>query len=440
MKAHGFLPRIRSFLSHRIIANIYWLSVTQLVSYVCPLLNVVFLTRALGPSAWGTLATFQALSNWFNLVIEYGFSLSGAREVAQSREDPGKLERALASVLWAKLTLASALAALVLCGLWVMPLLHDHPRLTVCAIAVAMGPSLTPMWFYQGLEQMRAAAIIEVSGRLTGTVLTVSFVRHPSQIWMALLIPGLASLTATAINYARLYFHYSFILPSPRLVWHALTFGWSMFVYRSSISLYTIGNAFILALFVAPEYVGYYAAAERVARYSTAVLAPLSQALFPRISYLTAVNFAQAANLAAKSFRIIAAIGVFLGAVTFFAAPLVVPIFLGQRFDGAIPALRILSLLPPIMAISSFVGLHWLVPLRKDAVVNISIVSAGVANLLLALLLAPRFRQNGMAWAVVIAETIVTVLLLIYLQRKHLFPASGGGSTLIRVFQVEILK
>ena len=198
-----------------------------------------------------------------------------------------------------------------------------------------------------------------------------------------------------------------------------------MFIYRSSISLYTIGNAFLLALFVQPEYVGYYAAAERIARYSTAALMPLSQALFPRISYLAALNFIRAADLAATSFRWMTGLGILLGAATFFAAPVLTAALLGPRFNGAIPALRILSLLPPVVAISSFIGLHWLVPLRKDSVVNASILVAGVVNFVLAVLLAPRFRQYGMAWAVVIAETIVTMTLLIYLKRKSLFPSRG---------------
>ncbi len=320
VKVCARVPFARDLISHRIIGNIYWLAITQAGSYVCPLLNVIFLTRALGPSAWGVLATFQALSNWFNLVIEYGFGLSAVREVAQNRNRPRELERILASVLWAKVALITALAALIAFCWPFVPLLRHHPQLTVCAVAVAVGPSLTPAWFYQGLEQMRGASIIDVAGRTAGTILTVLIVRSPAQVWMALLIPGAAGFAAAFLNHARLYRSYSFVLPSPGLVWHALRFGWSMFVFRSSVSLYTIGNALILALFVTPEYVGYYAAAERIARYSTAALSPVSQALFPRMSYLVATNIAEAGQLAARSFRFIAGLGIVVGSATFLGA------------------------------------------------------------------------------------------------------------------------
>lgn len=423
-KYRELVSPLRSVTSRRVFVNIYWLTITQSASYICPLLNVIFLARALGPNAWGTLATFQALTNWFALVVEYGFSMSAVREVAQNRDRPHVLKNILASVLWAKIALSLSLAVVGACGLTLVPLLHNHPLLTVCAIVVAVGSSLTPTWFYQGIEQIRGAAAIDVVGRVAGTILTVTIVRSPSQAWVALLIPGLASFAAALTNHARLYRQYSFVLPSRRLVWDALKFGWSMFIFRSSVSLYTIGNAFVLALFVAPEYVGYYAAAERIARYSTSALGPVSQVFFPRISYLVETDVALAAQFAAKSFRLMAALGIILGSLTFLIAPVVAHFLLGNRFAPSVPVLRILSLLPPLIAISSFFGFQWLLPLRKDAIVNAAILFAGIVNLALAAIWAPRFRQFGMAWAVVSAEMLVTATLLLYLKRHRLFPTT----------------
>ncbi len=84
--------------------------------------------------------------------------------------------------------------------------------------------------------------------------------------------------------------------------------------------------------------------------------------------------------------------------------------------------LRILALLPPLIAVSNFFGFQWLLPLRKDSIVNATILFAGIANLALAVILAPRLRQYGMAWAVVSAEALVTGTLLVYLKRSRLFP------------------
>ena len=80
---------------------------------------------------------------------------------------------------------------------------------------------------------------------------------------------------------------------------------------------------------------------------------------------------------------------------------------MGPGFAEAVPVLRILSVLPPLLAITHSVGLQWLLPSGRDAEVNRIILSAGALNLILAILLAPHFAYLGMAWAVVCAETLV---------------------------------
>ena len=59
--------------------------------------------------------------------------------------------------------------------------------------------------------------------------------------------------------------------------------GWTMFFFRSSVSLYTVGNAFISGLFATPAAVGYYAAAEKLSRAAFAALNPIYQAVYPRV-------------------------------------------------------------------------------------------------------------------------------------------------------------
>ena len=411
-------------MNPNVISNVSWLFLVQVASYASPLMNVLFLTRALGPRAWGTLATFQALASCLSLIVEYGFGLSATREVAQSRDHPRVLEQLLAAVLAAKLGLSVTLALVLACCYPAVPILKTHPLLTTCAVAVAIGPSLTPLWFYQGLERIKSAALIDLAGRTAGTVLTVTIVRHPSQVWLALAIPGLAGLSSTTVNHLKLYRTYRFVPPTLKLIVRALRLGWSMFLYRSSVSLYTIGNAFILAMFVAPEYVGYYAAAEKIARSVIGLLAPISQAVLPRVSYLVHTNLKQAAIFARTCFRLTSLLGIAAGIVTFVTAPTVTSVLLGHKFAEVASALRILALLPPLIAMSNALGFQWLFPLRRDSALNTAIALAGLLNVSLALMLAPAFRHQGMAWAVVAAEGFVTFSFFAYLKVNRLSPGA----------------
>lgn len=99
--------------------------------------------------------------------------------------------------------------------------------------------------------------------------------------------------------------------------------------------------------------------------------------------------------------------GFLLGASLFAFAPLIVHLLMGNSFGPAVPVLRILALLPPLLSITHSVGLQWLLPHGQDAEVNRIILTAGALNLALAVFLAPHFAHIGMAWSVVCTEAFV---------------------------------
>lgn len=116
--------------------------------------------------------------------------------------------------------------------------------------------------------------------------------------------------------------------------------------------------------------------------------------------------------------------GVVMGALVFFLSPFLVRMVLGGEFAAAVPILRILALLPPLIALSNVFGIQWMLPLGMDRAFNTIIVLAGLINLGLAVVFAPLFGGVGMAWAVVSAEIFVTGGIYILLRLRKLDPMS----------------
>ncbi len=153
--------------------------------------------------------------------------------------------------------------------------------------------------------------------------------------------------------------------------------------------------------------VGYFASAEKVSRAAFGLLNPIRETLYPRISHIISQSPFRAAQLARIGAAVSISGGVLLGLSLLIFAPWLVAVVLGPGFAEAVPVLRILSVLPPLLAITHSVGLQWLLPSGRDVEVNRIILSAGLLNLILAVVLAPHFAQVGMALAVVCAETLV---------------------------------
>jgi len=396
--------------------------VLQIGSYLLPIATIVFLARLLGPRDWGSLAFMQAFAGYVMLVVTYGFNYSATREVARHRSDPDHLADLLAGVLGAKvaLTILSIVVVVPLSEL-VAPI-HRNQSLLWPAMLWALSLSYSLNWFFQGLERMAFVARWETAARVLSLAGIVMLVRSPADTWKVLAIQGSMMTVAVVVELVVTYREVRFRLPSAGLVIWTLGLGWSTFLYQGALSFYTVGNGFILGLFGTPAAVGYYVGAEKISKAFATMLFPITQAVYPRISHLASHARGDAARMARTNLFLVGAAGCVMGLCVYFGAPTLVRIVLGPGFDNAVVVLRILALLPPLIAISNVLGIQWMLALGLDRLVNAVVISACMLNVSLALILVPRYQQVGMAVAVVASEALVAFGLYALLRIRNLDP------------------
>jgi PST family polysaccharide transporter len=407
---------------NRLVRNALGLYALQLGNYLLPIATIVFLARMLGPHSWGSLAFMQAFASYVFLVVTYGFNFSATREVARHRDQPDQLADLLAGVLGAKAALTVVSLVVVVPLSFVLAPTHRNLGLLWPALLWALSMAHSLSWFYQGLERMTFVARWETAARALSLVGILLLVRSPADTWKVLAIQGGLFTAAVAVELAVAYREVRFRTPSRGLVLQTLRLGWSTFLYQGALSFYTVGNAFILGLFATPTVVGYYVGAEKISKSFVTMLFPITQAIYPRISHLASAAPAEAARLARTSLFVLGTAGVVMGVAIFVWAPILVQIVLGPGFDNAIIVLRILALLPPLIAVSNVLGIQWMLALGLDRLVNAVVFAACLLNITLAILLVPRYLHVGMAAAVVASESLVAFGLYVVLKARHLDP------------------
>jgi PST family polysaccharide transporter len=417
--------RLREWSVDRNLArNVASLYGVQFTNYILPLITIPYLTRVLGPGVWGLVAFAQAFGAYAGIGIEYGFHLSATRAVAASRESKAELANLVAGVMGAKLLLAMGAAALALLIKPWVPLFHDHPAYLWAAVFWAAAQSLSMLWYYQGVERMRPIAVLDIVGRTAATAAIFILVRRPEDGWRVLALQGCGAIFSFAVAAAVVYREIPLRLPTWRLTRNALKMGWSMFLFRSSMSLYGAGNSFILGLLAAPEAVGFYAGAEKLARALMGLLVPVHQGLYPRLSHMVRHDRPQAFRLARFSVIVMTSTGMMLSLAAFLSAPWAIPFILGKSFGASVPVLEVMAPLPLLDAVGTMLGVLWMVPLGLDRQFNKIVFVGGALNVALAIALAPRFAQIGMAAAVVSTEAFVVLSLYATLRRRKLSPLS----------------
>ena len=423
----GFPGRFHSKLSGDAVA----LSVAHVLGLVVPFVTVPYLARVLRPEGFGLLLFAQSFGLWLVLVIEFGFDLSGTRTVSRIREDPTRLAEVVLGVQSAKILALLLTIPLAIAAFFVVPLFHENPAYLLWGVLFAGARGLSPNWYFFGQERMTAPAFLEAGGKVIAAAGVFLLVKIPEDGWRVLALQALGMSAAVAYMTGWMHSEVSWARPSLRVGFRMLKKSAGIFVFRGSSGLYVQANSFILGLITNPAVVGLFGGAERIVRAGISLLQPLSQAFFPRVSHSAAEDLEEAGRLLRLSLVWIGGLSIIMGAASFLAAPILVNILLGPGYESAVPILRALSVLVPIIGVGTVFGIQWALPLGFELPFSALVVLAGALNLVLAFLLVPQFGGMGMAWSVVTAEALVAGGLVVLFLRK------GGSLWPLRMASTE---
>jgi PST family polysaccharide transporter len=383
----------------------------QVVGMVAPLIAVPYLARVLGPEGWAPVIVAQGLANWITLVLEFGFDLSGTRAVARARTAPETMTDVVQGTQSAKVLLAPIAALISLGAFLLIPALRASPALTACAVAFAILRGLSPLWFFQGIERVQGAVLVDAATKAAAALAVVFVVRAPDDAWIVLGLQAVFAAISVAILTRRLWTIVPFRFLDARSGIRTLRAGGSIFACRASSGVYIQANTVILGAMAASATVAFFGGAERIIRAAISLIQPLTQVFLPRISFLQTADPDAAHRTIRRSLGGLALLGGTMGLTALVGARLLIRLFLGPGYESAVPVLRMLSPLPLIVAVNTVLGVYWALPFGHDRAFLTALVTAGATNIFIAILAVPIWGAPGMAIAAVAAEVVVFLIL-----------------------------
>lgn len=408
------------FLSSRLIQNTAALYAVHLSGLILPLVTFPYLARVLRPDGWGLVLFHQAFAMWLALAVDFGFNLSGTRAVAALRDDPERSGRLVSAVLGAKTLLMLAAFVCATVAYFIVPAFHQNPHYLVAAYLYGIAIGFSPIWYFQGIERVKSAALVDVALKAAATLAIFLLVRQPSDGWIVLASYAAGALLWTVIGTTWIYKQLPFFWPRRAEVIDTLRQSSSLFAFRGVSGIYSQAAPMVLGTIAGATVVAYFAGAERLVRAATGLIQPVSQALYPRFSYLFSRNRDASVRLLRASVITISGLGLVVGVGTYVVAPYFVPLLLGPGYEEAVHVLRILSIVPPVVALATVLGIQWALPAGHDRYLLWFVVVAAVVNLAAAVVLVPSFGAAGMAGAVILAEASVLTGLMWLARREGL--------------------
>ena len=380
-----------------------------------PLAITPLLARRLEPTAFGSLAVLLSLGLSGSVFIELGFGLSAAREAsgADARTQSG----IAAQVLGTRLVCAAVLLVMTLfvSFFWISAYATTAACLATGALAFSIGGSHA--WYFQANGRFRTWSMLEIASTLVGFCLFVAFARDTaSSMWCYAAFYGLS--TWGSIVWLQMDVGHGRLTLARLKAGFRMTVG--MATFRMVTATYSSAVPALLSLVMPLPAVAAFHVCDRLVRAVSAGFQPFTQILFPKACLLASQDIPTfEAMTRSWLWRLGVAGATAAAALSAFSAPLAT-LVAGPHLREASRAVLIVFpwlLLP--LAVSSVLGLLWLVPRRMERPFNLCIGIGGICGIALLLLLPRTFGAVGAAWALLVSETCVTLAMFFIYARAR---------------------
>lgn len=406
------LPRLRD--------NILALGAVQAGNYLVPLLTLPYLARVLGAEGYGQVVFVQTIMLFGTILVDFGFGWSATRQISAIRHDPAKVADVFANT-WAVQWMLSGVFVLgLLAWSWTSASQGHDPALYVAGLGVVLGQVLFPIWLFQGLEALRLVAAIQLLSKLLSLPLVFWWVKdRQDQVWALLFFSTSAMLAGIlSLGWIRHSGMVQWRMPRRAGVWASFREASLLFASRALISLYTTLVPLAVGVWAGSTQLAYFNLADKLKTLVQSLLAPVSQALFPRMSLLFKSDTAAAHALLRKTGWGVSVVSGLAGVVIWCGAEWFMILLGGASFADGAPVLRWLAFVPWIVALSNLFGVQIMLPRGMNRPFTAILGLASLFSMAAMYPLVHRGGAIGAAQLVLMVEFVVTLSMAIYLWRE----------------------
>ncbi|MBW3467532.1 oligosaccharide flippase family protein [Arthrospiribacter ruber] len=423
------LEKISSFpFSHLIrnksIQNFIFLVIIQASNILISLISMPLLIQSIGVDQFGLVNLALSVIILLNILVGFGYNLSGPREVAIQQGNKEQLSHLFSNIISSKILMAACASLLILIGVYVLDLFKEYQTILVFSCLLLFSEATLPLWFFQGMEKMKLISIANVFSKLLFLMGIVLFIHQPEQAkWVNFLLGG----SGFAINsLLLLYVHYEmeirFYKPRFVQVFKSLKENTLLFLSNLASHISINGGLIVLSFFSAAATLGMFSLAERITMVLRMLPALIIQAIYPNASKLYQDNLPRFFNFLKKTYLIALLLGAGLSVFTFFTAGFIVEILAKERLEEAILFLKILAFVPFLACLNIINVTMLLVTDQKDQLFKASWQMC-IYMLIASVGLTSQFGGIGLCIALLSTEVVIFLIctILIYKKNKDLY-------------------
>ena len=271
-------------MDRSLLKNTAYLYILTFSNYFFGFITLPYQTRVLGPEIYGILGFAAAFQVYFNLILDFGFLLSGTKFVAENANDKNELSRILSGITISKILLFIIITFIFILVSVNITYLWIHVEILLLYLFLAGINSLLPDYLYRGLEQMRSITVRTLITRICFTSLIFIFLKSPEQYYMVPLFQIVGTIVALIWVYNDIHhkFHLHFSIVNIEYIKRLYKDSLPYFLSRIASSIYNVTNTVILGfVYSSGNILGYYSSVDRIRGLAAQGCSPIADSFYP---------------------------------------------------------------------------------------------------------------------------------------------------------------
>lgn len=385
--------------------NFIYNSAYQLLAILIPLLTTPYLSRVLGASGIGRYSFSYSVAEYFGLFILLGVVNYGNRTIASVRSNKEKLSRTFCSIYAMQL-----ICSLIVCFGYVFYLLFiaTDSLLAWLQLLYLISVAIDINWFFFGMEKFKLTVSRNTFIKLLSLVLTFILVKSKSDVWIYTALMAGSMLLSCMLLWPFVPKWVNFVKVTPSEILEHLKPNLILFLPVIAISLYNKMDKIMLGIMSTSTEVGFYDSSIKLVHVPISLVNALGTVMLPHVSNLVASGSHEKSK---KYYQMSSYFSIFISSAICFGIMGVskefVPIFYGKGFEKCTYLLSVLLPSTIFMAFANVIRTQYLIPYKRDSIYVGSVFSGAIINLIINLILIPRYSSVGASIGTLIAEMSV---------------------------------
>ena len=400
--------------------NNYILSVINtLAGLLIPIITFPYVSRVLGAENLGIINFAASYGYYFMHLANFGISSYAIREISKIRDNKDELHRVSNEIYNINILFSILSGVLYIVGVFSIAKFREN-ALVFCLYSLPIFTNFLGLeWIFQAFDDYKFTTLRGLLVRVLSLVATFVFIKEKADYPIYMLISAISDMGSRLSNLYYVRKRYAKINLHPKFLNFKKHFKslFTLFIFRMINGISANLDKIMIGFMLIYSYVGVYSAGIKFVLLVIPLIENIGIVLFPKINISAGTSEDEYKRNLNFNYNLILMLSIPMAVGMFLLSPMIIKLFAGAEYLGAINVSRIMCLIIVLCPIGDLLGSKTLLVYNKDSWLLICSSIVAVSNIVLNAVFIPLWGINGATFASLMSYFVAVLSRYIFTRR-----------------------